>query len=280
MMRIFFLTLWLLSMVPAFSQDNFFPFAIDQDGLRGAPDFSFLNHPLQPADRLFVRDGHFYRVGADLRANSNDDERVRLCGVNLAFGANFPTAGDAARIAKRLRRLGVNLVRLHHMDSQPDRDSDTANSLLTTDPYPTPNPVAITRLRAFLNALKAEGIYVDLNLHVGYQFRPSVDQVPSLPNNIPMPSQSKPLHISFPRMVKLQAEFAQKVIKALALKDDPVLAMVEINNESSLLQAWQTGSLDRYLLGDYKTELQRQWNSFFEAQVRFNSCPPGRLGQR
>ena len=34
-----------------------FPFRIDQDHLGGAPDFSFLNHPLGPADRLFVRHG-------------------------------------------------------------------------------------------------------------------------------------------------------------------------------------------------------------------------------
>jgi hypothetical protein len=36
---------------------------------------------------------------------------VRFFGVNLAFGASFPRPQDAARVAKRLRRLGVNLVR-------------------------------------------------------------------------------------------------------------------------------------------------------------------------
>jgi hypothetical protein len=36
---------------------------------------------------------------------------VRFFGVNLAFGASFPEPQDAARVAKRLRRLGFNLVR-------------------------------------------------------------------------------------------------------------------------------------------------------------------------
>ena len=153
----------LLGVIPAIAQQNFYPFTIDQDRLSGAPDFSFLNHPLT-ADGIVVRDGHFCRAG--------NGARVRLFGVNLAFGANFPEPADAVRIAKRLRRLGVNLVRCHHMDSSPDRDPSAANSLLTTGPYPSLNPVSVARLRGFLDALEAQGIYVNLNLHVGYQFRP------------------------------------------------------------------------------------------------------------
>src|SRR5262249_33488342 len=51
---------------PAFAQGSFFQFPIDQDALGGAPDFSFLNHLLQPADQLAVIGGHFCRIGATL----------------------------------------------------------------------------------------------------------------------------------------------------------------------------------------------------------------------
>jgi hypothetical protein len=247
----------LLAVLPAVAQD-FYQFSVDQDRLSGAPDFSFLNHPLTAADRIFVRDGHFYRAGADLKPNTADDERVRFFGVNMAFGANFPEAADAGRIAKRLRRLGVNLVRCHHMDSNPDANPQTANSLLTRDPYPTLNPVSVARLRGFLNALAAEGIYANLNIHVGYTFRPEVDHVPPTPG-IAFPTQSKPLHIFYPRMVELQAEYARKAIDALKLKGDPVLAMVEIDNETSMLEAWQRGNLDKNVVGEYRAELERQW---------------------
>src|SRR5690242_12135295 len=163
-----------------------YPFGIDQDNLQGAPDFSFLNQPLTAASRVLVRDGHFFTIAGD---------RVRFFGVNLAFGANFPTTADSVRIARRLRRLGVNLVRLHHMDSSPDPAGSpgNANSILTDRAYPSFNDVSVQRLRDFLSALAAEGIYADLNLHVGYTFRPSVDQVPSLAGAA-IPSQSKPLH--------------------------------------------------------------------------------------
>ena len=241
---------------PGYSQ-QFFPFSIDQDHLAGAPDLSSLNRPLAAGDRLKVCGEHFCR--------SSDGSRVRLFGVNFAFGANFPELADAPRIAKRLRRFGVNLVRLHHMDSSPDRNppdpTKDQRSLLTTGPYPTLNPVSVARLRAFLDALKAEGIYADLNLHVGYTFRPSVDDVPSLPQ---FPQQSKPLHIFYPRMVELQREYTRKVIEALKLRDDPVLGVVEINNESSLIYAWQNNLVDPYLAGDYRTALQQQWNAFLK----------------
>jgi hypothetical protein len=243
----------ILGVIPAIAQQNFYPFTIDQDRLSGAPDFSSLNHPLTAADRLVVRNGHFCRAG--------DGTPVRLFGVNMVFGANFPEPADAPRIAKRLRRLGVNLVRCHHMDSSPDRDPANANSLLTTGPYPTLNPVSVARLRGFLDALKAEGIFANLNLHVGYQFRPDIDHVPPMPGQ-EFPKQSKPLHIFYPRMIDLQVQYTRKVIEALRLKNDPVLAMVEIDNETSLLEAWQRNSLDKYAVGEYGAELTRQWHAF------------------
>src|SRR5262249_51641233 len=260
----------LLMLLPARAccQDSFFPFPIDQDALAGAPDFSFLNNALEPADRLMVTDGHFCRMPNQVadktkpkiarveKKHHGDCDRVRLFGANLAFGANFPVANDASRIARRLSKLGVNLVRLHHMDSSPDSNPSNAGSILTTEPYPTLNPVSVARLRTFLDALKTEGIYADLNLHVGYAFRPSVDQVPPVSDTLAMPTQSKPLHIFYPRMVQLQSDFARKLIEALALRDDPVLGVIELDNETSLLHAWQTGGLDRYLLGEYRMEFQ------------------------
>ncbi|MBM3812932.1 MAG: hypothetical protein FJW20_15010 [Acidimicrobiia bacterium] len=255
----------LLLLLPllACAQSTYFPFSIDQDSLQGAPDFSFLNHPLTAADRLFVRDGHFYRIGPDLSPNSADDERVHLFGINFSFGANFPAEADAVRIAQRLRRMGVNLVRLHHLDTSPDRLPENAGSILTTDPYPTMNPVAVARLRRFLSALRQEGIYVNLNLKVGYVFRPSVDRIPNI---TPFPDQSKPLHMIHPRMIELQTEFTRNTIDALGLAEDAVLAMVEINNESSLLYSWQTSQLDRHLVSDYHDEFHRQWNAFLRAR--------------
>jgi hypothetical protein len=140
----------LLILTSAFAEEELFHFAIDQDRLHGAPDLSYLNHPLGPADRLFVRDGHFYRVGPDLKPNTADDERARLFGFTFFLMPGVIDATEAPRVAKRLRRLGVNVARY------------PAGQLLTKGPLPTLNPVSIARFRAWLNAFKAEGIYLYL----------------------------------------------------------------------------------------------------------------------
>ncbi len=259
------LALLAAALAPVQAQNTLYTFGIDQDAIHGAPDFSSLNHKLEAPDRLFVRDGHFYRVGPDLQPNTADDERVRLFGVNLTFGANFPAAADAQRIAARLRKLGINLVRLHHMDSSYAWDPNGTTCLVTNGPFPTLNQTTVARLRGFLTALRDQGIYADLNLHVGFTFRPATDGVPYIPA---MPDMSKPLHIFYPKMVDLQRQYASKVLTALSLKGDPVLGMVEINNESSLLFSYQTNwdDMDRYVTGEYQTELQRQWNEFLGAK--------------
>jgi hypothetical protein len=253
-------------------QDRFFPFSMDQDRLSGPVDFSYLNEPITPALRIAAHRGRFVTVGMDGRVGTADDKPIRFFGVNLAFGGNFPAEKDAARIAKRLRRLGVNLVRLHHMDTSPDEDPARARSILTTGPYPTFNAVTVKRLRRLLDAFREEGIYVNLNLHVGYAFRPSVDHVPAMPPHVPMPTHGKPLHLFYPAMVELQEAFASGLLRELKLGHDPVLAMVEINNESSMLWAWQRNQLSSAAQGEYGTELQRQWNAFLRSKYQTNEA--------
>jgi hypothetical protein len=79
------------------------------------------------------------------------------------------------------------------MDSSPEPSSNPSNagSTLLDGPYPAFNETALQRLRDFLAALSAEGVYANLNLHVGYTFRPAMDGVPS---RVTIPTQSKPLH--------------------------------------------------------------------------------------
>ena len=243
---------------------QYFRFAIEEDQLGGAPDRSAMNQPLDASARIFVRDGHFYRVGPDLRANTADDSRVRLYGINLSFATNFPSAADAVRLARRLRKAGINAVRLHHMDSMPGTADNPPRSVLTPGPYPSFNQEALTRLRTFINALKQQGIYVDLNLHVGYRFRPAVDHLPPLDDNADATELGAPVHVYYPRLVALQEDYARQLIRALGLRNNPALAMVEINNESSLLGAWQRREWSQAVPRAYEAELRRQWQVWLE----------------
>ncbi|MDP3012975.1 MAG: hypothetical protein Q8M92_01945, partial [Candidatus Subteraquimicrobiales bacterium] len=241
------------------ANQGYYPVSLLQDEFQGPVDFSCLNNPLKASDQLFVKEGRFFKVGQDLRPNTPDDERVRLFGVNMTFGANFPAEEDAVRVAKRLRRLGVNLVRFHHLDTRPNADIQDLESILTKGAYPTFNTLSLRSLKRFIDALKAEGIYIDINLHVGYQFRPSIDKIPAMPDGVEFPRHSKPLQIFYPRMIELQKVFAKGLLDSLELSHDSVVAAIEINNESSLIDAWQKGKLESLVQGEYKRELIRQW---------------------
>lgn len=247
---------------------SFYQFAIDEDRLAGVPDQSGLNHPLGPADRIFVKDHHFYAVGPDGVPDTGDDVRVRLFGASLSFGANFPAEQDAVAYAKRLRKLGFNAVRLHHMDYHLSDDPDAPpQGVLTTGPYPTFNPVAIRRLRSFIGALADQGIYVDLNLHVSYRFRPAIDGLPPLDHGDRVPDGTIPIHVYYAPLIEKQKRYATGLIQALGLHDNPALALVEINNESSLLDAWQSDiwHSENWLAAippAYAVELQRQWHDW------------------
>lgn len=240
-----------------------YTFAIDQDALHGAPDFSGLNHPLTGGDRLYVNKGHFYIVGSDTGPLPSEDLRVRLFGVTLFFGKNFVAAPSLApKIAKRLRRLGVNLARV-----------PSGYFVDKTKPFPTLSDGDVARFRQWVDALNAEGIYLDLILHnTGYTFKPQRDNLPALstsPEEIPTASK---IFLFYPKTVELQLEYTRRLLEALDLKDNAGLGVVEIFNEGSLLRAWQTGDLDRYLAGDYDAEWARQWNQYLKLKYHQTSA--------
>ncbi|WP_338615858.1 capsular biosynthesis protein [Pigmentiphaga sp. CHJ604] len=239
-----------------------YPFTIDENALSGPPDQSALNAPLDARARLSARNGHFYRAGADGRWDTDDDERVRLFGINLSFGANFPRAEEAPKLARRLRKLGFNAVRLHHLDTSPGTSTDAPASLLTPGPYPTFNEAAVERLRNFIRALAQEGIYVNLNLRVGYRFRHDTDAVPAYAADRMQRPIASPIVVYHPRMVALQERFAEEVISRLGLRNSPSLGMVEINNESSLLAAWQRHEWRDAVPEAYRDLLLEAWRSW------------------
>ena len=108
--------------------------------------------PIQTDSPRLAADAHFHC----------DGKAVRIWGVNLCFGANFPTHEDAPDVAERLAAAGVNSVRCHHLDTSrwPSGIWNAANGK-------TIEPQALERLDYFINELAKRGIWVNLNLHVG-----------------------------------------------------------------------------------------------------------------
>ncbi len=214
--------------------------------------------PDQPAGSLgpitVGTDGHIY----------TGDQRLRLFGVNFSFGAAFPEPTLAPDIAERLSGFGFNCVRFHHMDMNPFPNGIRDGAFAGTSRL---DPEALARLDALMHELHSRGIYSNLNLLVSRTFN-AADGLPAEIEQIPW----KDRHVvGFfqPDMIRLQKEYARRLLthvnphSGLAYKDDPAVAMVEINNENGLVHAWLGGTIDD-LPELFRAELQAKWNHWLK----------------
>ncbi len=228
-----------LSLAP--SDDGMFPFVIRPDAMDTVVDMSGLLP--RPAGRNgFVRcDGEHFVDGSG--------GIVRLNGVNLTARANFPTHDEADRLAKHFARLGFNCVRLHYFDvlGYANNFQDFQPCLYKTDASGKMSVVDEAmrdRLDYLIAALKREGIFIDMNLHVGRELGPNDGIRKTCWAN-------RGVDYFVRNLVDAEKEYARDVLSrvnpytGLALADDPAMAVVEINNENALMQVYWSGTLQK-----------------------------------
>ena len=190
-----------------------------------------------------IQDGHLF-VGK---------ERWRIFGVNVAFGANFPSHADAEKVAARMAKFGINCVRFHHMDMQASPGGIWKKDLKTFDPE------QLDRLDYFIAELKKQGIYSDLNLHVSrtYPDRPKSEKEGNPNYDAGVDNFSTPL-------IALQKGYARELLNhtnpytGKNYLEEPAVALIEINNENALLWTWNNGKLDQ-AAAPYRAELSELW---------------------
>jgi len=222
------------------------PMQLSYDGPRGIADLSgWLDRPAGRHGFIRVEGSRFM----------HGDRPIRFWGTNLSFDASFPRPGDAAPLAERLARLGINCVRLHHMDSRSIWGDTGGHTRI--------DPERLARLDRLVYELKQRGIYVNINLHVSRW----LDEVDGFPHREQRPRYDKGTGQLLPRLVAAQKQFARDLLTHVnphtgsAYTDEPAVAMVEITNEDSLRRTWQSGALDR-LPEPYATTYRKRWNTW------------------
>jgi hypothetical protein len=203
----------------------------------------------RPADqRIVVQDGHFHVQGG---------ERIRFWGTNLTFSSCFPAKDSATLLAQNLARMGFNIIRFHHMDNR-DIWQDNANSIL--------DPEKLDRLDWLIYQLKKRGVYSNINLHVSRNY-PGFDF-----SNAPrLIRYGKIVDHFYGPFIDLQKQYARDLLDrvnpytGLKLTQDPAIAMVEINNENSLLKLLD-GPTYEELPELFRSALQPQWEAWLTAR--------------
>ena len=205
-----------------------FPFSISYDPLTGVADMShLLDAPAGANGRVRVADGHFV----------TDKGRIRFNAVNLTGPANFPSHRHAERMATRLAALGVNCVRLHFMDCQKGYGSfmqERQQGLLKDGEDPLAYEIDETqfeKLDYLVAQFKKRGIYVNVNLHVARLMAYLLEGRTSLKGATWFSRE----------LIDSEKQWARDFLvhvnpyTGMRWADDPVVALVELNNEDALL---------------------------------------------
>ncbi len=236
---------------------NLFPFVLPwDDATRSITDLSgWLDKPAGKAGNVRVGDGaHFYAR----------DKRIRFVGVNLAFAAGMPAKEDGEKIAARMAKFGINVVRFHHMDTANwPSGIRSKNAKVATDL----DPEALDRMDYFIAQLKKHGIYANINLLVGRRF----SAADGLPGEIASMEWKDQHVVGFWNATHLESQkaYARALLTHLNpyTKSDytkePSVAFVEINNEAGLVHAWLGGHIDTFP-EVFQRELGAQWNAWLK----------------
>lgn len=217
----------------------------------------FPKKAITDADRVTVNGSNFIVGG----------KSYRFWGVNLVAGGAFPTKTLAASLAGRMRKMGINLVRFHHLDNPTWAGND--NSLVNVTTTRSLNPTTLDRLDFMIAEMKRNGIYTNMNLNVSRTFTRG-DGVLGADSIVEF---GKGVTIFDPQLIDLQREFARQLLTHVnpytqkTYAEDPSVAMVEMINENSLYGMWKENTLKPFAKGGslmqrHSSLLDSLWNAF------------------
>jgi hypothetical protein len=236
---------------------GWFDFVIpDLDSSATVVDMSFLNSEIAGSSGFItVKDGHFI---------DGKGERIRFFGTNLTFNSCFPDKETAVAIASRLKKLGMNVVRFHHMDNQASPGGIWDQTMKELDPG------QLEKLDWLVYQLKLHGIYSNLNTHVSRNY-PGAEY-----KDIPNFLFGKALDQFYRPYIEMQKDYAKKLLThknpytGNTYANEPCVSFVEVNNENSLLDSWRR-------LAELKTEhkqfLTGLWKNWLKSNPSFKSKP-------
>ncbi len=232
---------------------RFIPFTLYWDDL--PVDLSFLYENEKPAGRH-----GFLKVEKD-KFRFEDGTEARFWGTNFNSAGNFPSHEHSEKLAARLEKTGLNLVRLHQLDAEwstPNIFRFTKGSL--QEDTLSLDPKSMDRMDYLIYCLKNHGIYIYMDLLTYRKFKPG----DGLENTGSLKDAAKPYTNYNRRLIELQKLFNEQVwnhtnpYTGLAYKDEPSVVLTEIANENELFNQ----KANPIVLEPYKSELEgkyREW---------------------
>ena len=207
---------------------NYIPYPFFYDDV--PIDISFIFRDERPAGKH----GFLSVCGRDFVFE--DGKKATFWGANFNGAACLPTHEYSEMIAKRLSKIGINLVRMHQLDAEYHTRNLFSASKGERSTGAKINPDSIDRLDYLIYCLKKEGIYTYIDTFTYRKFR-SDEGVASAHL---LQNAAKPYCCFNRRLIDLQKELAEELwthenpYTGLRYCDEPAIVMVEIANECDL----------------------------------------------
>ncbi len=163
-----------------------------------------------------------------------DGTKVKFWGTNFNGWGCFPEHDYAEKLAKRLSKIGLNLVRFHQLDSEWNTPNIFAFTKGKRMPGGQIDPESIDRLDYLIYCLKKEGIYCYMDMFTYRRFRAEE----GVENAAALVDAARPLDYFDEKLIELQKKFCKDLwthenpYTGLRYCDDPVFVLAEVCNES------------------------------------------------
>jgi hypothetical protein len=257
---------------------GWFPFTYEQDDYRDGAVVDFTSIQDAPAGKH-----GFITKSDDGSLMFEDSTPARFWGTNIVAGDVFRSHIEADKMVKRLSKLGVNLVRLHHMDAFWADPSIISYSKGTSTEL---SADSLEKLDYFIYKLKDAGIYIymDMLVHRRVQAGDGITGYDSIPAGL------KEVIFIDDKLQDLTKEYITSLLTHVnqytktPYSKEPAIVFMEIVNESSLFYADRNkdfpsayrAKLDKmfnqFLLDKYKTmdDLKQEWSKSGDSDIASN----------
>ncbi len=192
-----------------------------------------------------------------------DGTKMKFWGTNFNGAGCFPEHDYAKKLARRLAKIGINIVRFHQLDSEwhtPNIFAFTKGKRVTDAHL---DPESMDRLDFLVKCLKDEGIYMYMDMFTYRKFRSDE----GVENAHALMDCGKPYNNFSRRLIELQKELATELwchenpYTGLKYCDEPAIVLAEITNESDLFRI-QT-KVPEYV-EPYKSEFLQMFSAWLE----------------
>ncbi|MDY0099432.1 MAG: hypothetical protein RBR81_09530 [Bacteroidales bacterium] len=191
-----------------------------------------------------------------------DGTIARFWGTCFNSAQCFPSHEHSAKLAKRLGKVGMNIVRFHQMDAEWSTPNifqftkgENKSNTLSFD------PVSIDRLDYLIYCLRQEGIYIHMDLLTYRRFK----EGDGLKDAYLLDDAAKPYSTYNKKLIDLQKRYNYDIWTHInpytgqAYKDDPAIVLVEVTNEADLFTQKAT-------LEPYRSELEDRYRAWTQSK--------------